>query len=78
VQLTVAPWLAGPVWSVDYVPEDGIAEIAPRSIDSRRRMEPAEIAAADALLLALFAPLEPVPSSLCSEQESVCQADKLR
>lgn len=58
VVLYVAPDLgAGPVWAMDYVPSDGIAEVAPRSIDARRAMLPLEIAAADSMLRALFPPL---------------------
>lgn len=43
----------GRVWYVDYCPGHDIHDIQDRSIDPRRDMLPAEIKAADALLLKL-------------------------
>lgn len=39
-----------PVYTIDYVPCVGIAEVQDRPCDPRRAMRPQEIAAADALL----------------------------
>jgi hypothetical protein len=44
----------GAVYALDYVPEVHIAEIVPRACDRRRDMTPAEITAADALLVRLL------------------------